>query len=500
MHYLHMRERHPIDDLFRRVLNEAETTPPAEVWLAVQRRRSWFRRWAVRAERHRSIAALVLLLLLGGGAGILFRTDAGNGTRMNAGSNEAQPTRTTASPDQRAPLPISPSSDVTAATATDAQEAGDPPERLADEAARSREATLEPPLKAQRIESGGKGVRTLAGPERREVAPLVDTDGSTSTPEPMARINEAFIAATKEGTSGSGVDDPRPQTTLSRIDPRRTTIGHISDSARIAARGGVLEYAMERGNYWFGVQWALHGLDAQWTGSRTLVEELDRAEDWGTQRSMALLFGRRWRSGASVATGAEFVQRTSRFLYDRELPALQTTVLDTVWSGTPSGAATVYTWDIDSTTVLEPGAKQRYSTSNRYVLLRFPVEVGWRKEVRRWSIGGKLGVALTIPLHRKGTTLGMAEEAQDASIGAIDLADPAIADRFGPTLGLTAAFDLGLRFSEHWSIHLGPACSRDIVNEGPAPRPQVSSYGGFFALEHDLPSHERARPSPATTP
>ncbi len=272
------------------------------------------------------------------------------------------------------------------------------------------------------------------------------------------------------------------------------------NNSSVRGGGETWAYVLERGAYWLGTRWSVQGLDGGWRGPQPLSEELDGAETWRTQYAATLCFGRRWRSGVSVATGLEYAQRTSRFLFDEGGVSEASVVIDTVWSGTPSGTATIYTWEIDSAVVMEPGGYQHYSSTDRYSFIRVPLELGWRTEIRRWSVGGRLGAALSIPVNRDGSTLAYTTSAQDGTIGTVDLQNEAVSGRFGAMLSLTMAVEAGHQLSEHWSIHAGPTLARDLVETGSTPRPDLWAFGAFFGVEFELPSRERIRNARTTTP
>jgi hypothetical protein len=70
-----MNPRNPIDDLFRRRLEEHESASPMHLWTEIDRRRHWRRRMRVQARRHWLVLLLMLLLFSSTLAGILLWPD-----------------------------------------------------------------------------------------------------------------------------------------------------------------------------------------------------------------------------------------------------------------------------------------------------------------------------------------------------------------------------------------------------------------------------------------
>lgn len=517
MHYIHMRERHPIDDLFRRVLDDAESAPPRDVWHSVQRRRGWLHRMRVRADRNRPMVALVLLVLLGGGAAALSLLGPDEQVEPTIAEHHigrSAPTPNTSDTQKVATHLRGPGKDATPDAPARPKEGTlgaartTPPDAVVTslpqqaEPVREREAS---PAQADihhahaRQQGKSRDARTAS----RTKDPAADEHGLNGTvPEPVARSGANVEADRSIARTGRGDQEERSavQDGPEPLNPRRIEFRPEPDSSSLLGGGGTWAYVLERGTYWLGSRWSVQGLDGGWRGPEPLSEELDRAETWRTQFAATLCFGRRWRSGVSVATGIEYAQRTSRFLYDEGGVSTASVLIDTVWSGTPSGTATIYTWEIDSALVMEPGGSRRYSSTDRYSYIRVPLELGWHKEIRRWSLGGRLGAAISIPLNRRGSTLAYTTSVQDGTIEAVDLRNEAVSGRFGAVLSITMAIDAGHQLSEHWSIHAGPTLARDLVETGSTPRPDLWALGAFFGVEFELPSRERVRNAVTTTP
>ena len=256
-------------------------------------------------------------------------------------------------------------------------------------------------------------------------------------------------------------------------------------------------YVLARGNYWIGAQVGFWNVNGGWSGASALSEDLNRSEEWNAQQSFAALFGRRWRNGFSLGTGVEFMKRDSRFLLDRSEPGTASVVVDTTWTVIPMGTATFYTWDIDSTMMIEPGAEQHYSTTNQYTMLRVPIELGWSRDLRRWIFGVRAGASINLPIERSGQTLIPANAPQDtpASSGhlynVIDLNDASVDDRFGVSLSAFGSFDVGYLLTERWSAHAGPSLARDIVIGNTPIDLRTTQVGGFFRIEYELRTKER---------
>jgi hypothetical protein len=491
---LHMREKHPIDELFRGVLKDAEATPPQAVWEDVMRGRHWGHRFLLQLER-RWGWMLVLLLLLGGTAGWMFVREPDQLTERGRPVEQLSAVRKDLDPPEPASTHTAPPSD---AIATSSSAGANIPVGSARSPGIMDNGARNDTREGQRTEGDHARAR-INTVDRKASYPMSATVSASTMPPGSEDISRSEDRHARDLSAGPATtdpaDDPIERVQLDPVFGIRT-VHHRSDppAPELGPGKPVDQYVLPRGSSWLGLQFSYADVDGSWEGGAPLADELDRDEEWLDQWSAGLLIGRRWRSGASFAAGIDVTQRSSRFLHDEHVEGISTVVFDTTWVVTPAGVNdTVYTWNIETTVLSEPGSDQRYSATNHYTLLRIPLEAGWRREVRRWSYGIHGGIIFGTTISRRGQTSALS--ASDGSSAVVDLNDTPDT-RFALSVAGSLALDAGYLLSERWSLHAGPVVSQDLWSVDSDAELRTSALGGFLRLEFELPMQEKKIPPP----
>ena len=510
MLYIHMRERHSIDDLFRRGLMDAEASPPRAVWEAIAQRRGWGHRLLHALQRRLGyVLAVVLLLSLPIGWWLARSGVADAPLATLVALSEAAATEVSAATSPAMPGSSTNTDGPEVLVGEIVQSAASTPMQLVSTTTQASSINESAPSRTSEMAHAG-GTMPLPQPTINASSDEGTNEGvtiSTTSPEPPKASNGATgensaypvvhsegsgtltaTAGTSEGSApGSNVRDAMYDSVVAMPmrGIRTLPVTHAATGALVG--GSVTDpYVLPHGNYFFGVQVGYDGLSGGWSGHSPLSEELDRDEQWLGQYHAGIVLGRRWRSGASISVGVGFVERKSRFFRAMQTPGSTMLDVDTVWTGTPSGPNTVYTWDIDSLMTEQPGTEERFNSTNGYRLLRIPVELGWRRELNRWSITARAGVQVNLALDRRGRTLVSGQADGAPVVG--DLNDAAVSQRFRTSISGFLGVDVGYLLCDRLSVHLGPVLARDMWSaESGDEQLRLTQVGAVLRLEYELP-------------
>ncbi|MBP7513796.1 MAG: hypothetical protein KA791_04560 [Flavobacteriales bacterium] len=554
-----MNGKHPIDDLFARGLRDAEATPPPGVWEGIVRERGKAHppsADSAATTRNRSrwgLAAILLLLLSAAGYWIVSQQDTngadGHASVQPSPGGEGPATRSmppvtesgSSTPDQSAVETPSNTSATTVqepeATSSSAGPTADPVVKQADASDRSptrvvKERASEKPAGQRSSRSKQPGTKsptwtTAAGKDMREAA--VTDDGRTSNSpanentSPPSLNEKTKIDPSSETSAVSkdmGADPADPGSSASTAQGSSGTVGRTTPDVHLSMLTGLVTpfmnhtaaqpgpilrgdstptYVLKKGNWWFGVQAGVSTLTGEWRGTGPEVSELNKSETWRAGQSLALVVGRDWLSGWSSGISAGITRHRSQFLHHESEPGHVETVVDTTWTSAPMGTQTNYTWDIVETVVEEPGVERDYNATNTYTSLRIAPEVGYRLLGRhRFSLHARGGLALSMDLGRKGSTLVSTTTTSDslevvsASITRLDLSDASLDDRFPISFSVFASAELRYRLCEHWSLGVLPMFTWNLPrSEENTPRASFTEVGGALRLRYDLGHKER---------
>lgn len=389
-----MRERHELDELFRRGLHDAEAEPPARVRAALADTRGW------QASALWGWTWWMPLLLVGlSGAGLLVVL---GGTRTTAPMNVAIATPATATV-----LGESPGSFVVG----DGMTPGDGVERAAlhttarGDAAPILVATAtEAPMPHGRTDEqeavtpiGPWAAATTHTSEQRDVA-------TSSALSPVPPTAQAYLDISLEDQT-----EPGP-TLVGRLNPLAgPSIAVVLNPIPLTASWRA-DYVPSKRHAWLSVHGAAGTLKGRWSGPDAL--ERTRAERWTTGWQVGLLGGVEWRSGFGVGVGVSWAQAHSLFNHTDHNPSTTQLTIDTNWIQTTygTGPQQISTWVVDSLWSVTPGPEQRYRSHNRYTSLWIPLQLHWMGGLRRLRYGVLAGGAVGFPLGRTGHTLVTGDE------------------------------------------------------------------------------------------
>lgn len=500
-----MSGEHPIDELFRQGLHDAEVPPPPAAWQGIARALDSTDRRNGGAGRWRW-AVGVLLLLLGGAAGYWALADRKNGEQpVLAGSAPRtatpttvgtaaqgpsthpapQPHRSGSAPTKTARNEVAPNADEGGALTDRTPVAGTPATgKNAPNAIAADHSTAREPR------------HTPSDPADSRVGPPVS--GKTMTicePSPHAH------------TAGGEETEPYAQhLSTARADVGMPTLqGRSTPLVRsevpmpeglLFAPTAVLP-TLSGARWWLAVQGEHQRGSLEWRGGeRGVAEALNASETWLGRWTLSMAVGRTWRSGWAVGGGVSFSEARSRFLRTTSTPDHVETVVDTAWVVTPMGQQTMYTWNIVESTVVEPGTTQVARANNTYREARVFLEAGRRVWARgRWSAHGRLSAGAAWTLTRAGNTL---QVSPDGGITVMDLRD-----RTGPSASAVRPFagiaaELRFRLSPELALGALPSINMTFA---PATSTHLSTggleAGGGLRLTYLL---RAARPLKPTTP
>jgi hypothetical protein len=543
-----MNGKHPIDELFARVLRDAEAAPPPAVWEGIVRKRGGASGLFRRSLRKWGLGAL-LLLLIGGAAGYWVLA---NGTNeqaeehlsqrvladKEAANKAATPTPTSnayGSSPAATPLPTD-GADLTASAVGAVADHSQEQTAATNNSSSSTQpnTSVAVPNSSPKVESprlvlpkatnSDASIATVGGSARPDhAAPANEkppasevakpTEHSVSSEPPQVNPNVPFRADHSKATSGSG-GSPEPYTPSTRTAPD----DHLARAALVSSPLPLQEakqpgpmlpgraidpYVLAAGNWWFGVQLEWMAVQGTWHGAGSEVNSLNVSETWRDRKGASLVAGREWQSGWSAGLGVGVSQVRSNFVHRLVEPTRSQTVVDTTWTSIPMGQQTSYTWDIIQTELVEQGTERTYRSTNTYTLLRIAPEVSYRLwERKRFSVHGRFSPIISATLGRSGNTLIAADSVDvNADLGSqldvLELSNPAVTDRYPLAIALSGGLDARYQLCDRLSIGILPTFAYGLsgTNDSVA-KLRSSEFGAAFRFRWDLRHKERRLPPP----
>lgn len=532
-----MKERHPIDDLFREGLYASEAEPPAEVWQRVVAQRSWGHRVLAGLQRRWAIALLAVALI-----GTPLAWYAAQAEDPALASSAVQPAQDEPAPSELASTATQQGTDGSARSATTTT-AGDPASGSAPANVTDFEADESPVAEAVSKDRATSSQQRAEHPTKPTGAALgidnevknngaVDRGTTSSTSGAQGSGDGGAMGSTARPTDGASdvasevhatnAAAQIPDRNASPAKPVMVEVGaedyvdegfllahsrpipysHFPDSLLTSDRMLEAPYLLANGAWWIGVQFGWSEWNGGWTGSSPLVEELDHAETWQNGWHAGVVGGRTWKSGLSMSLGVEMANLKSRFLFNEKTMGDSsggyTTVLDTTWQANavaPDSSYIVYTYSIDMVEVPIGGERDvLYSATNRYTLLNVPVELAWQKNVKRFTFAPRIGVSANFFMDRKGSTL--VTNTSDGRATSVSANDARADERFGMLLCGSAGLDVGYALNERVQFFVGPGYSTVLASLGSdALRPTISgvSLRGRLVYEFGM-KQRKAKP------
>lgn len=547
LHVIHMNAKHSLDDLFARVLRDAEATPPAAVWEGIMRKRGWAHRAKQKLRRNWGYGLAALLLLGGLGTYLAQRTpDAtsaasahtapattsttGNSTPVTApttnstpevprsviGDEHADPSiaegasantpSSVAANTGTAPgaTPSASNAHTGAVPATMAGTRSMQHEHAPSEGTTTRAAVRDA---HNRAHSNGNTATiahaTVVGTAPSSSARSDDTQHANAAPtlprtaSPLAstsgndRTDAVLTNATPDQAIPAGTsmaDRALELATMPTRRPLRPAALQRTPEAAAPNPAPALPapYVLPSSDWWVAVQCGTYREDRQWHGTDTeLASALDRTETPHYPWSIGLMGGREYRSGWGFAAGAELLGARYRFEHNDRIVQRSETVTEYL--------VTLNAQVIDSftDTVVNVSEQRRLSqATNSYSVVRVPVEVSYHKNWHRWLYGVRLGVAAEFVTMRSGLTLSTAGDA--GSEYSVDLASGATEERSNALLTGSLGLDLGYQLSERFSFWATPGFARGLtpLSTGDAVYAQPARWGVRFRLAYTFPHRQ----------
>jgi hypothetical protein len=312
--------------------------------------------------------------------------------------------------------------------------------------------------------------------------PVLNTDRPI-TNEPLVTGDPIITSADPAAPGPMATSAGREAFGLDLLDPLWAAGAALDPRPQHAPR--MEAYVLPAGYWWIGPYAGVSTVQGKWTGTDS--HELDRAEHWRSSSHLGLMAGRGWRSGFSVGGGIGLTWVRSDLDHELRGASTEVTNVDTTWAEAifPGTTQHVYTWFIDSTHQVIPGAATQVNARNQYTVLQVPVALWWHGQMRRWTFGGTAGVMGWIPMAREGTTLMRTADGLNTST---DLADAQVDRRFGMQVHGTAGASLGYMLTEHLTLFAEPLLSTPLYAGGDGPSLSLTRPTFQIRLQHELRS------------
>lgn len=456
-----MRDKHPIDDLFREALRNASAEPPphlaeAVIGAAQQRRRAlaWFRR--------RYVLGALLLLAVGGVWYWRFAGGVGNqeNARMDQPeARDAKPRGAEAVPPVEREKKERLVAAVPAKTEGAVSKGASTSRSRTDARSSSGDAVREnvPSAKTNDPARGEQPGRALVDPVQLAGADVTDvvvpdasplTIASSSTQSDAVAIDTSPVAS----ASSSILEDA----TLVRLSPRfPSSEGAI---AHPLSAIGTNAYVLPRGDWWIGAHTAFYASHRHWSGgSLALADALNDAEAWTSTVGLGLIGGRAWRSGVGVGMGIESERSEQAYRHVDKATSYESVV------NTQMVTLNTYVYYAAADTIITPTVHERVSVGfDSRTTWRIPVEAFWRRSLGRWVVGARCGLAAEFTSVRSSASL--VDDEVLGGINATELAPSALNQRYPLTMVGMVGADVGFLLHERWTATASPIYMRGLLN------------------------------------
>jgi hypothetical protein len=110
--------------------------------------------------------------------------------------------------------------------------------------------------------------------------------------------------------------------------------------------------------------------------------------------------------------------------------------------------------------------------------------LAWHGDLRRWRYGLLGGLVAYIPTQREGRTL--VQDANDATMRVVDLADEILDRRFGPRMSAQFGLSLGYLLNEHLAVYAEPTFYAPIPTFTPTEAALMNGYSFQIRLQHEF--------------
>lgn len=456
-----MRDKHPIDDLFREALRNASAEPPphlveAVIGAAQQRRRAlaWFRRRYV----------LGALLLLAVGAVGYWRFVDGVGHVENTGTeqpvaHDAKPlSAEVVTPVEReevgrsaAVLPTKTEGAVAKGAST--SRSGSEGRASSGDAVRGNMLAASANDRAM-VEQPGRAPIDLVQPARAVLTDLVTPGASPVTITPSSSPGDAISVGTL--SVGLASSSTLGDATLVRLSPR-----FPSSEGAIAlplSAVGTNTYVLPPGDWWIGAHTAFYASHRHWSGgSAVLADALNDAEAWTSTVGLGLMGGRAWRSGFGLGMGIESERSEQAYRHVDKATSYESVV------NTQMVTLNTQVYYTAADTVITPTVRERVSVgSDSRKTWRMPVEAFWHTSLGRWVLGARCGLAAEFTSVRSSSSL--VDDEVDGGINTTELAPSTLNQRYPLTMVGAIGADVGFLLHERWTATASPIYMRGLFH------------------------------------
>jgi hypothetical protein len=444
-----MSERQPIDELFRRTLQDAEVTPPTAVWEGIVRerskRRSGYWGWLV-----------ATLVVMGGAAAVWFSVSRTPNATVNAGGSSS----VASSPTLVAEVGTAAADDTTAAitgrSIANSQELpADEAREMSLPAGAGNAAASRQPAPGDPLNGANRNAATGAGKGD------INGVGSGRAPALAVVAPGALNPRTKADPRASAHHLDR----LVPLIPVATTMPVKQDGLRTKEKPA--PYVLPNADWWVALEVGRFDERRTWYGTdEQLVNGLNDTEVRHYTWSIGALVGRSWRNGLGVSLGTAYEASEQSFRFAgpatvqngaQYFPYLVT--LDTQ----------VFVSNVDTVPTYTTQQKQTNAT-NRFSVVHFSAEGYWHVTHRRWTFGPRLGLGTEFMTMRNGYTL---DGASDTALVAVALSASDYDARYATTLTGLFGADVGFALNEHWGVWATPSYMRGLSTWGNGDAPHM---------------------------
>lgn len=486
------REEHPLDEQFRRALAHAEVPPPPQVWRGVQRglaaRSGGMAWWARRLPWLLLLLALVTLPLLLKGPT--------EHTALALGDEAAQ--EASIRPPAHAPEPMSKAHERNSTPIAPTNSPATAPAGMATVALHAKAAspatgTSLPNKKAEANaddavdpyhDDAATGVlaQWLPGHTANESASRTTTQAT----DPTDPATDPQIA---ESTTGAAHDRAAKVASTSnehdvgglgafRLDVRQALLDRTMLSA--TPQGGVRQqpYVLPKGEWWVAAVGGRYDVQRRWAGTDAgLANALQGTETPGATLGLGLLVGHEQRNGWGLSTGLFLERSEQQFRHvDRQVNVEEEIITYLVTLNTQ-----VFVSDVD-TLLMITTEETTTKGVNRMHTTRIPLQVHWRGQQGRWSLGAHAGLALEWTRVRHG--LSLQRDASDGRPVAAPLHTNELRSRYPVQLIALAGAELGHMLHERWFLHAGPVYQLGHALGSAPVRASATRWGLQVRLAH----------------
>ena len=490
-----MTDKHPIDDLFRRGLADAEVAPPASVWEGIVARQSWSERMLGSIRKYWWVPLLFLMFTGAGiGASIGYETSdvreddfadmtstpQGAEAMLSSSGHSAGFAENIASPEEEA------GADAAVSTEEHADKAKTSafPSGTADKSDRTERRSIDPTITTGHSGSSDVGINTGISPTHNTVKPSTFTLRSAS--------EMGSLLGNIENAEGHRRETSYLDVSASMLNTRQSPFSNpVGKGSTRGGRYTGSAGSIPPGDWWVGLSAGYSQLNVSYMGGQdVLISELENGENGKHSISFDFLGGRAWRNGLYVSAGIGADNWTTDASYTQSRMQISSSI-DSIFV---VGYDSITQSPITDTTFLTTTTTrdEEFGGRNRYTLFRIPLSVGWMEEFGRWELGVQGGLVFEFDSGRKGFTLESGSAASDSLLlsefSVSDLAAENLNPRYGFGMSGNAGLVLGYKLNEFLSVWAMPEYSSRLSTFSSSDLALYGDrYGVRFGMRYTIP-------------